>query len=328
MASLTGPKTTMPNYWKIAPGRQAQFWRDCVEKRCIPINWLNQSDLSALSVEQIESLLTDREQGAANSARSVHAFVHDIQPGDRVFANAGKSSCKGIGIVTSDYLPPKHKKNPFRNQNENAQVRLVDWQLDASVEPPEHFFNIPTVQLLKPQDVVELKLAYLQQYPKLAQTIHELIPLNIDSIPDLKPDEPFLPNDQDERVAALQSVKLRRGQAAFRSELLVHFQRRCVVSDCQVEEILEAAHIHPYRGTKDHHVENGLLLRADLHTLFDLSLLAIDPQTHQLLLAPHVAQDPYYEALANKKIQFPKKQPPNRQALEARFKVFLALRAE
>lgn len=277
----------MPNYWKIAPGRQAQFWRDCVEKRCIPINWLNQSDLSALSVEQIESFLTDREQGAANSARSVRAFVHDIQPGDRVFANAGKSSCKGMGIVTSDYLPPKHKKNPFRNQNENAQVRLVDWQLDASVDLPEHFFNIPTVQLLKP-------------------------------------DESFLPNDQDERVAALQSVKLRRGQAAFRSELLVHFQRRCVVSDCQVEEILEAAHIHPYRGTKDHHVENGLLLRADLHTLFDLSLLAIDPQTHQLLLAPHVAQDPYYETLANKKIQFPKKQPPNRQALEARFKQFLA----
>jgi hypothetical protein len=287
MASLTGPKTIMPNYWKIAPGRQAQFWRDCVEKRCIPINWLNQSDLSALSVEQIESFLTDREQGAANSARSVRAFVHDIQPGDRVFANAGKSSCKGMGIVTSDYLPPKHKKNPFRNQNENAQVRLVDWQLDASVDLPEHFFNIPTVQLLKP-------------------------------------DESFLPNDQDERVAALQSVKLRRGQAAFRSELLIHFQRRCVVSDCQVEEILEAAHIHPYRGTKDHHVENGLLLRADLHTLFDLSLLAIDPQTHQLLLAPHVAQDPYYETLANKKIQFPKKQPPIRQALEARFKQFLA----
>jgi hypothetical protein len=287
MASLTGPKTIMPNYWKIAPGRQAQFWRDCVEKRCIPINWLNQSDLSALSVEQIESFLTDREQGAANSARSVRAFVHDIQPGDRVFANAEKSSCKGMGIVTSDYLPPKHKKNPFRNQNENAQVRLVDWQLDASVDLPEHFFNIPTVQLLKP-------------------------------------DESFLPNDQDERVAALQSVKLRRGQAAFRSELLVHFQRRCVVSDCQVEEILEAAHIHPYRGTKDHHVENGLLLRADLHTLFDLSLLAIDPQTHQLLLAPHVAQDPYYETLANKKIQFPKKQPPIRQALEARFKQFLA----
>ena len=54
----------------------------------------NQSDLSALSLEQIESLLTDHEQGAANSARFVHAFVHEIQPYDRVFANAGKSSCK------------------------------------------------------------------------------------------------------------------------------------------------------------------------------------------------------------------------------------------
>jgi hypothetical protein len=314
----------MPNYWKIAPGRQAQFWRECVEHRCIAINWLNQSDLTHLSLEQIEALLADHEQGAANSARSVYSFVREIQPNDRVFANAGKSSCKGVGIITSDYLPPKHKKNPFRNQDQNAQVRLVDWPLDATVDLPEHFFNIPTVQLLKTQDVVELKLAYLQQHPKLAQTIHELIPLDIDSIPDPKPDEPFQPNDQDERTSALQSVKLRRGQAAFRAALLAHFEGRCVVSDCQVEEILEAAHINPYRGTKDNHVENGLLLRADLHTLFDLSLLAIDPKTHRLLIAPQVAQDPHYEAFANKIIPFPKKHPPNRQALEARMKVFLA----
>jgi HNH endonuclease len=34
-------------------------------------------------------------------------------------------------------------------------------------------------------------------------------------------------------------------------------------------DILEAAHISPYRGEEDNHPENGLLLRADLHTLFD-----------------------------------------------------------
>jgi hypothetical protein len=98
------PISTMPNYWKIAPGRQAQFWRDCGENHCIPINRLNQKDLSALSLEQIESLLTGREQVAANSARSVHAFVHDIQPGDRVFANAFDSplSIKRITLGPSD----------------------------------------------------------------------------------------------------------------------------------------------------------------------------------------------------------------------------------
>lgn len=318
----------MPNYWKIAPGRQAKFWRECVKYRCIPINWLNQSDLSALSIEQTEALLADHEQGAANSARSIHSFVNDIQPNDLVFANAGKSSCKGVGIISSDYLPPKHKKNPYRYQDQNAQVRLVDWQLVATVDLPDHFFNIPTVQQLKLQDVIELKLAYLQQHPKLAKTIHELIPLDIDSIPDPQPEEPFSPNDQDERTVALQSVKLRRGQAAFRASLLAHFDGRCVVSGCEVEEILEAAHINPHRGTKDNHLENGLLLRADLHTLFDLSLLTIDPQTYRLVLAPHVAQDPHYGHLANKKIHFPKKHPPNHQALEARYKVFLALQAE
>jgi hypothetical protein len=76
-------------------------------------NWGNQSDLSALSLEQIKSLLTDREQGVANSARSVYAFAHDFQLSDRVFANAFDSrlSIKRITIGPSDQL--KHGRLIF-----------------------------------------------------------------------------------------------------------------------------------------------------------------------------------------------------------------------
>jgi predicted restriction endonuclease len=49
------------------------------------------------------------------------------------------------------------------------------------------------------------------------------------------------------------------------------------VSGCRIVDLLEAAHISPYRGEGDNHPENGLLLRTDLHTLFDLDLLGIDP---------------------------------------------------
>src|SRR5271155_3471993 len=45
------------------------------------------------------------------------------------------------------------------------------------------------------------------------------------------------------------------------------------------DRLLEAAHISPYRGLQSNHPQNGLLLRADLHSLFDLGMLAVDPLT-------------------------------------------------
>jgi len=52
--------------------------------------------------------------------------------------------------------------------------------------------------------------------------------------------------------------------------------------------VLEAAHIKPYRGKTDSHLENGLLLRADLHTLFDLNLIGVEPDTLTVRVHPWV----------------------------------------
>ena len=41
---------------------------------------------------------------------------------------------------------------------------------------------------------------------------------------------------------------------------------------------MEAAHIIPYCLTQDNNISNGLLLRADLHTLFDFNLITIEPE--------------------------------------------------
>ena len=49
-----------------------------------------------------------------------------------------------------------------------------------------------------------------------------------------------------------------------------------MISGCDVEAILDAAHVVPYKGPMTNHSTNGLLLRTDLHSLFDLGLLAID----------------------------------------------------
>ena len=84
-------------------------------------------------------------------------------------------------------------------------------------------------------------------------------------------------DDYDARVRATRQIVSRRGQPKFRARLLSAYVGRCAITGADAEAVLEAAHIRPYRGPESNALPNGLLLRADIHTLFDLALLAIDP---------------------------------------------------
>jgi len=88
-------------------------------------------------------------------------------------------------------------------------------------------------------------------------------------------------------------VVVRRGQQAFRSELMAVYQGRCAISGCEVTDVLEAAHVTPYLGPRTNHVTNGLLLRADLHTLWDCHLLMADPASRKLVLHPRLRSSSY-----------------------------------
>lgn len=99
----------------------------------------------------------------------------------------------------------------------------------------------------------------------------------------------YIQTENDERELVLKAIKIRRGQQNFRKQLLQAYNSTCIITGCKIVDLLEAAHINPYRGIKDNHLSNGLLLRADIHTLFDLNLIAINPNSleveisHQLL---------------------------------------------
>lgn len=83
-------------------------------------------------------------------------------------------------------------------------------------------------------------------------------------------------NVVDAREKIMYSIANRQGQPQFRMSLLSAYESRCAMSGCSVVDVLEAAHIIPYRGLVTNHVSNGLLLRADIHTLFDRGFVAID----------------------------------------------------
>ncbi|WP_448574006.1 pentapeptide repeat-containing protein [Trichothermofontia sp.] len=116
----------------------------------------------------------------------------------------------------------------------------------------------------------------------------------------------FQPGNHEEgKGRILRSLLLRKGHTQLRQKLLDAYQHRCVVSGCTAVQVLEVAYILPYAGEKTNHPSNCLLLRADLHVLFDLHLLTIDPTTAQVHVAPWLGQT-IYAKLDGRKVRFPK----------------------
>jgi len=103
-----------------------------------------------------------------------------------------------------------------------------------------------------------------------------------------------IPDDTDEKY--LRPIRKRRGAPRFRRALLRIYDQQCAITGDGPVDVLEAAHIEPHAVRGRNSLDNGLLLRADIHTLFDLGLLKIEPislcvQVHEKL------RSTVYEAL-------------------------------
>jgi HNH endonuclease len=72
-------------------------------------------------------------------------------------------------------------------------------------------------------------------------------------------------------------VKQRLGQGAFRVLVMDTYERRCAVTREKALPTLQAAHIRPVSAGGRHRVSNGLLLRSDVHALFDRGYVTVSP---------------------------------------------------
>jgi hypothetical protein len=128
--------------------------------------------------------------------------------------------------------------------------------------------------------------------------------------------------DDDRRV---REVARRRGQAEFRQSLLAAYSRRCAVTGSAVVELLEAAHVIPHSEGRNYRVTNGLLLRADIHTLFDLYLLSVDTRG-QIHISKTLVATEYWQyhgkPMANPAGSF--RDQPHAVSLQSRHERFLA----
>jgi hypothetical protein len=268
-----------------------------------------------------------------------------IEEGDRLFLlKQGPKSPRGFfasGRATSGVYQDKH----WRQASAGKKARYVDADWDA-------ILNIDTESLLQVSKIDE---GHDPQVNWKTQSSGIAIPLpvarriealwsrhvadvrgnnkakalspedELASIESALSDEGYFDalDPKDERHRQRREIVQRRGQPEFRRKLLVAYGGRCAVTGCDVADALEAAHIMPYKGAKSHHVTNGVLLRADIHTLFDLNLIGIDPHSMKIVLSQQVQQSSYAETDGSC-IHEPEaeSQRINNQALRARWKLF------
>jgi putative restriction endonuclease len=116
-------------------------------------------------------------------------------------------------------------------------------------------------------------------------------------------------------------VRCRLGQGAFRVLVTDVYQRRCAVTGEKALPVIEAAHIQPVSLGGTHRIDNGLLLRSDVHTLFDRGYVTVTSD-HKFRVSNRLHKDfdngEHYFALQGRTIGLPQRSEdqPSKLALQ------------
>jgi len=111
------------------------------------------------------------------------------------------------------------------------------------------------------------------------------------------------------RFGAEYLTRARLGQGAFRVLVTEAYDRRCAITGERTLPVLEAAHIKPYSKTGPHLVSNGLLLRSDLHILFDDGYMTVNEDL-RVVVSDRIKTEfengkEYYQYRGNSLVAFP-----------------------
>ena len=101
--------------------------------------------------------------------------------------------------------------------------------------------------------------------------------------------EPFVVEWYDSRKYHISHT--RPEQWAFREGVKELYNSKCAITGCTTEVVLEAAHVISVSEGGGYALDNGILLRSDIHSLFDQNLMAIDPECLEVNIANQIAND-------------------------------------
>lgn len=123
-AAVADEDVETKRYWIYSPGNGAVLWDECYNNGFMAIGWDEIGDLTAYSskdeMKQAMKEEIDPSLSYMNAAHATWQFVHDMKPGDIVFAKKGMYHIIGRGVVASDYIFDSSRK-------EYKNIRKVNW---------------------------------------------------------------------------------------------------------------------------------------------------------------------------------------------------------
>ena len=286
----------MVQVWKIAPGQGAEDWELFRKHGCIGLGWQLQDYSQYRSKKEVLAALEQKygkgkDGFGAGAAKIIWQFVEEVRMDDIVVANKGYNKVVGIGVITSEYLPPTSMRNPIRNNTSTHRrhIRSVTWLITDPVDlTGSHFFVQPTLWPLEKAKVDQILKAYNGTYPQLKVRIEQLIEVYQVGTTDRWPDdvssaiEDLKTIDRREDIDPTTKeilVHARLGQGKFRTDVLRQWGNSCAVTHSVTTEAIRASHIKPRCESNDEErldPNNGLPLLANFDALFDAGLISFD----------------------------------------------------
>lgn len=285
---------------KIAPGEKARYWDDCRGGNYVCVGWDEVGNLRNFDSKDDFKTAFKRRCSYSPSWKANELWtLMELRPGDRVIANNGLSKVVGVGTVKKPgyvWMPAK-KRESFRHTI-SVQWDKTNWGNADYKEIPRQPWNNTVAQVSR----------------KLFESVSGQV-ISGESVITEKA-------AKEQRKFLARLVRQRQGQPQFRKALLRAYDKRCAISNCAVEAALEAAHIDPNKTAVPC---NGILLRADLHLLFDLRLVTVDPVTLRVRIKPTLKGSEYWK-FRNRKIRVPGRSDlrPHRKLLGDRYRLFIS----
>lgn len=267
----------------------------------MPAYWLTFKPIGELPrgwpPEKLQALVDRFEIDPSSATEWWRISSHrSAQIGDRVylFKQGRERGIFGVGNIIDG---PELREDT--HEEDGLQYRALI-RFEALVNPQTQFLlPFSEIEDIVPLTLIDAMASGNSVPPEVAEVLERRLDKSLSKFrsplgPDQSDDAAFDPDSlTDERQRALRAIRVRRGQPAFRKALLDAYSGRCAVTGCSIEDVLEAAHITPYLGRLTNDVRNGLLLRADIHTLFDCGLLSIHPDTRTVVIADALRASSY-----------------------------------
>lgn len=196
----------------------------------------------------------------------------------------------------------KGKRSNKENLDQNPVIGCIELK-EAVFFEPNKYITPGDLGVSFPNQVVKIK-CFQGEFLNLGEETVDL------------PTSPFSLVGSRNENRKFREVNQRVGQESFRRAIFKAYDNSCAITGESCKDLLQAAHIQPYKDENSNHVQNGILLRIDLHRLFDTGLITID--TDYRIRFSSIFQSNEYRKYEGKKICLPnhKQQYPSLQALE------------